>query len=578
MVLVRVHVSDQIQVNLYALVAKKRDRVDQIVLAFPCVQTADAYKAGGCALQRRDPRDRVGHVRTGMCDNTPRPEFRRAKLVGDGTRRGDDAVCAAQKVLEDETCDRVVGEELVDVPHVWCFEASREKSTSDCRDAVRVHDVEPTSAGEPFEADGGADPAERRDQAAEAAELTLAEDERVEHVSRGACCLEPLDERSSPRHDDVNLVVGRRRAGDGEARAIRPVQVGRRMDDQQAPAAHRAASGRDRAGGVTLRRTVATADDRPGVSGLGQPDPRLTAAVGVLLVEAAAPVVQRLRDAGVEVIVLKGPALARWLERDDRLTTDLDLLVAPAAVATAEQVLTEHGYRSLVLNFETGDRPHHARIWESSAGGVDVDLHWTLIGIIAADAWGPLRRHAIPFDLAGVQVLALDDAGQALNVALHAAQHGRDGASQLEDLAQVLRSKPEVWDEAAELAAELDALAAFVTGLLLDPAGEAVCARLGLTYSPTVETELRSATELPHTALGVAWLTSAESRGQRLRFLVRKVVPPPAVVRSWVSLRLGHEPNSVMLAVAYVWRVAWLAAHAPAGIRAWWAARRRARS
>jgi hypothetical protein len=312
----------------------------------------------------------------------------------------------------------------------------------------------------------------------------------------------------------------------------------------------------------------------------GEAARRVGAAVGALLVEAAAAqVLGALATAGVPVVVLKGAELARWLERDDRATTDLDVLVPVDRLPEAEVVLEALGYRGLVLNFEVGDRPHHARIWESPTGGADVDLHWTLIGIGADDVWRPLHVHTVPVELGGLPALALDDAGQAFQVALHAAQHGRHGTSEIDDLERALRLKDAaVWRAAADLARDLEAVPAFVTGLRLAAGGVEVTAQLGLTHTPTVETELRSAAELPHTALGFAWLASRESRGRRLRFLFRKVVPPRAVVRSWASLRSPVEPRGPGLVLAYAWRVLWLAGQAPGGLLAWWRARRRARS
>jgi hypothetical protein len=325
---------------------------------------------------------------------------------------------------------------------------------------------------------------------------------------------------------------------------------------------------------ATLTRSMGGAD------GIGDAGDRFGPAVGSLLVEvAAAQVLGGFAGAAIPAVVLKGHTLAHWLDDNKRLTTDLDVLVPLDRVAAAESVLASLGYRGLVLNFAEGDRPHHARIWESPTGGVDVDLHWTLVGVAADDPWRALERHTVAFEFGGFSTRALDDAGQALQVALHAAQHGRQGASELDDLERALRTKGlDVWRAAADLAAEVDAVPAFVTGLRLAAGGVEVTAQLGLTHTPTVETELRSAAELPHTALGFAWLASRESRGRRLRFLFRKIVPPRAVVRSWASLRLPVEPRGPGLVLAYAWRVLWLAGHAPGGLLAWLRARRRARS
>ncbi len=306
------------------------------------------------------------------------------------------------------------------------------------------------------------------------------------------------------------------------------------------------------------------------------------AAIGArLAIDAGtAEVIERFERAGVHALLLKGPSITRWLYADEteRQYIDCDLLVGPSDFDAAERELQSLGYTGLLRNLGMPSWwCEHAAVWQRHSDGLSVDLHRTLIGVRVDDetAWRVLSADAEEIEVAGRPVQTLGLPARALHVALHAAQHGHGWPTSIEDLNRALAVRDDVlWRRSATLAAELQAMAAFVAGLHLMPAGEQLVARLGLPYVRSVEAELRVG-PAPPLALGIEQL--AQARGMRVRGEIawRKLVPTPEFLREW-------DPDAargrVALARAYIRRAAWLLGRAPAGLRAWYRVRRSVRS
>jgi hypothetical protein len=161
-----------------------------------------------------------------------------------------------------------------------------------------------------------------------------------------------------------------------------------------------------------------------------------------------------------------------------------------------------------------------------------------------------------------------------LLLALHAAQHGEREPQPLRDLARALEiGTPGEWRDAASLAEQLQAQAAFAAGLgLLEP-GRRLREELQLATVATIESALR-ATTAPALTLGLAWLVRLPGLRARLRFIVHKAFPSPGFMRTWSPLarrgRLG-------LGAAYLGRPLWLLARAGPAVRAWQRARKEIR-
>jgi hypothetical protein len=305
----------------------------------------------------------------------------------------------------------------------------------------------------------------------------------------------------------------------------------------------------------------------------------LAAATSLHLDAVTAEVVGALRDASVGSILLRGPAIARWLYDDEnsRAYVDVDLLVAHADVARAEELLADLGFSDFTVEGVLAhDRPTYAHTWGRVRDGAAVDLHYTLLGarLDPERVWAVLAGETEPISVAGTTVDILTVRGRATVVALHAAHHGAQAGQHLDDLARALDLLPtQAWHDASDLAARLEATQAFATGLRLLPPGEPVASRLGLPDERSTETILRASTP-PPMALGFDWLAGTRGVLAKLRLVTRKLVPGPRFMRAWSPLA-RRGPAGLVLASA--WGVVWLSRHAGPGFLAWRRARKAAR-
>jgi hypothetical protein len=288
-----------------------------------------------------------------------------------------------------------------------------------------------------------------------------------------------------------------------------------------------------------------------------------------------AELVDELEEAGVPAIVLKGPAIATWLYRDRgvRAYGDADLLIPPDDWDRATATL-------LRLGFADGLGPMaHPRMESITShpfgrGDQDVDLHCTLWGVAAPPArtWEVLSSRTVPLKVGGRELRVLAPAPRAMHVALHAAQHGYADGKPMRDLEAALELLPdEVWAEAAQVAAELDALPGFATGLRLSSDGLALAERLGVAHEASVDALLRVA-QVP-LSQGIEELARTPGLRAKLSMFRSELLPTPEFMRWWSPLarrgRLG-------LAASYLWRPLYLALRAGPGLSAWRRARRAA--
>jgi hypothetical protein len=293
---------------------------------------------------------------------------------------------------------------------------------------------------------------------------------------------------------------------------------------------------------------------------------------------ATGEVVQALSDRDVACIVLKGPALASWYPPDsERRYADGDVWVAPGDLTTAEDVLIEMGFqptqdeRGLPAWWQ-----EHGSSWFREEDGGRIDLHRRLqgVGVDPSATWVLLWPRSIALTVGGVDARSLDEAARALFVTLHATHHGARDPRGLPHLRAALEAVDEAtWREVLELAETLDALESLSTGLRLVPEGLALAQRIGVPDARSVRAALHAASP-PPVALGFEQLASA-SWSLRIAILVRKVVPPPGFVRHWWP---PATRSRRMLLLGYLYRPVWLIRRAPAGYRAWSAARREANS
>lgn len=242
-----------------------------------------------------------------------------------------------------------------------------------------------------------------------------------------------------------------------------------------------------------------------------------------------AEIVGALETIGIDVMLVKGPVIARWLyAREVRGYGDSDLVVAPANWERAVAALEDMGFRNYLGPLA------HPRM-ESQAGtgflrgAEEVDLHSTLPGLRAdpTEVWLALWATAETQEVGRQTVYVPDRAGVLMHIALHAVHHveGRP----LEDLARAAgMATYEEWRTAAALARRLGGLEAFASGMRLLPQVAAIAAHLGLEDTGSVEFDLREA-QVP-LAEGLNHLASAPLSAKP-RIIAREVFPSPAFMR-----------------------------------------------
>jgi putative nucleotidyltransferase-like protein len=276
--------------------------------------------------------------------------------------------------------------------------------------------------------------------------------------------------------------------------------------------------------------------------------------------EATAEAFDAFDAAGVDALLLKGPALARKLygPLEHRGYTDVDLLVSPADAEQAGQIFRGLEYMNTRSRLGIDDigLNQNAETWvsvgRSREPGLMVDLHQQLRGAKASPqaAWNALSRSRAWIELAGRRVPTLNADGLALHVALHAAQHGALHHQPLEDLVRATETwSLEVWRGASRLAQTLDATQAFAAGLRQVPQGAQVARDLGLPPTDQLQWWIAHEAERPRGALHLRALSDATSMRERASVLRRALLPS----RKWLMWQYPWaRDHGVRLAIAYV--------------------------
>jgi hypothetical protein len=255
---------------------------------------------------------------------------------------------------------------------------------------------------------------------------------------------------------------------------------------------------------------------------------------------AAAEALDAFDAAGVPSLLLKGAALSRFLyaAEQQRGYSDVDLLVAPDHLAAARRALSALGYTNTTAlrGVEDIAGALHAETWvrrNQAIGPLMIDLHARLPGVNAPPelAWQILASRQVTVELGGRHASVLPREGLALHVATHAAQHGPDDPRPLADLRSALERWPRTaWEDAAQLAGDLQAVAAFAAGLRLVPAGARLASLLELPRTDDIEWEMRHRGVRPRGTFHLQALVEARGVRERAQLLRRSLLPK----REWI--------------------------------------------
>jgi hypothetical protein len=304
-------------------------------------------------------------------------------------------------------------------------------------------------------------------------------------------------------------------------------------------------------------------------------DSRLLTAAMLLVERASADAVAALRGAGIRSILLKGPLHQGWLApaRVGRASVDVDLLLDHADVDAAGKALSALGYRREPE--VTPGVEHHADRW-TTGSRVPIEVHWNLWGTEPARTWRVLEAETESTELLGEMVEIPNEPARCLIAALHAAHHGAGEDAPLNDLQSAISVAPRaVWQRAATLAAEVGVEAEFAVGLGLVPPGERLRADLDLHVPQLTERLALNLSEPVQGAAGFYWLGRQHGVRAKARFVARKLFPPADFMR--FKYRFAREGRG-RLALAYIYRLLWIAGRTLPGFLSWRRSRREARA
>lgn len=241
----------------------------------------------------------------------------------------------------------------------------------------------------------------------------------------------------------------------------------------------------------------------------------------------------RFEQAGIRLLSVKGPALARRLygEAGLRHAGDLDLLIAPDDARLADQLMREAGYYRAYPDFELTplqwekylELRHELKCVRADLGLL-AEVQWRLEGLPQlrfADLW----ERRVPGELAGTPLALLPEPENALYLFVHGARHAWSALFWLVDIALLLASASEA--EAAALlrrAGELEASRSLLQGATL--VRELLGVKLPAAWAEALSGEQQ-----------VAWLADEARR----RLALSKSQPSTAKElfrRTWYAVRL----------------------------------------
>lgn len=212
---------------------------------------------------------------------------------------------------------------------------------------------------------------------------------------------------------------------------------------------------------------------------------------------------------------------------EQREYNDVDVLVEPAALERARELLRQEGWVCLRegLGVEDVGGGLHAEVWV--VRNITLDLHWRLPATEAPAevTWKALYPSHQLVCLDGQRVATLSQAGLALHIALHTAQHGGKYNLGPPDLKLALeRWSLDVWRQAKALANEISATKAFAAGLYLTPAGCELAGKLALP--DITQLNWTPVDEWPRGTYHIRAFIMARSLKDRARVVRRALLPP----------------------------------------------------
>jgi hypothetical protein len=182
-------------------------------------------------------------------------------------------------------------------------------------------------------------------------------------------------------------------------------------------------------------------------------------------------ILQLFEDENILAVPFKGPVLAAVLYGNLALRefVDLDILVREQDIPKARQVLSNIGYQSNVRNAEITPDTGNDEFYSASTGTM-VELHWQFsprrfISVLPAQQFW---KNIEAMESLGRQVWSFSSQDTFLFLAVHGAKHGWSSLKWLCDLAEFIRSNPDLdWPRLFKRAEALGAVRTCRLGILL---------------------------------------------------------------------------------------------------------------
>jgi hypothetical protein len=302
--------------------------------------------------------------------------------------------------------------------------------------------------------------------------------------------------------------------------------------------------------------------------------PRVLGVMARLQVDAwTAEVVGAMRERGIRPVLLKGPAVARWLYAEDpdlRSYVDADLIVSPSDFDAARRLLADLGFVA-ALPAPIEDVVWHSRAYARERDGANVDLHHKFHGMQAVtdeDAWRAVSTHSEVMCVSGVDVEVPGIPARVLHLVLHLEPEDGPNSQNWRDLLRGLDRVPrEDWSAALALARQLGIEHEMGVRLRRLPEGAALADELGIARKASRYYQLAVAVErgdAPRSVRSIWGFLSLPNISSRLAYIVAKLTPDERALREQSMLaRMGH------VRIARALHIFGVAARLPTTLIAW---------
>ncbi len=289
--------------------------------------------------------------------------------------------------------------------------------------------------------------------------------------------------------------------------------------------------------------------------------------------QVTAEVVRALQHRGIPPILLKGPAIARWLYPEGgRSYGDTDLLVPPGDFGRSEAVLGQLGFARDHRLCSSQIAHSYYRAAPNGGPRLWVDLHRSLRFVQATPSrvWAVLSEDTATMTVAGATAPVLAIPARTAHIALHAAQHGEAVCKPIDDLRRAITAVGLTqWRQAAEVARRIGAEDCLSAGLRLLPEGRRLADELRLDGD--IRLAVRLAASSNSGAHTLHQLTGTVPARERVSIVYDALFPSAPAMRNRSALA---SRGAVGLLLAYLCSPLQLTRHVGPALKTWKRSRR----